>query len=195
MSIPKLQRKYYEVYRECSPQIIKDIGWPRNRNEAFVMFARPGGSLLEIGCGEGSVLHYIYPVFDRVYGVELSSIRVARAKELLLPYTNCHVLNQSLEQFTKTAPEDLEFDCILWADVIEHVVDVLAAFQAVAKLAAPGAQLLTSTPNIAFILHRLKLFFGKFTSTALPTHPDEGFMRPAEKNYPVGFRPSPLLYL
>ena len=42
------------------------------------------------------------------------------------------------------------FDCIIWAAVIEHIVDVIAAMHILASFSRPGTQPVTVTPNVAF---------------------------------------------
>lgn len=154
-------------------------GWPRDRREALVFLARRGGRLLEIGCGAGEVLATLAPDYDAAVGIELSPIRAAGARRNLHHLTNCTVLAVGLEELAQQEPEP--FDCIVWADVIEHVVDVIGALRTLAQLARPGAQLVTVTPNVAFLPQRLRILRGKAPNTALPWYPDEGFSHnPAE---------------
>jgi 2-polyprenyl-3-methyl-5-hydroxy-6-metoxy-1,4-benzoquinol methylase len=171
---------YDTLYRVAPPggTLSARRGWPTNRLEALIFFARPGGRLLEIGCGEGSVIYTLRQQFSECYGIELSEVRANRARELLNPYQSCHITAESVEEFSERVSGSLQFDCIVWADVIEHVIDVMAAFKAIQRIAAPNAQLITTTPNIGFLQHRLRLLSGRFPSTSLPYHRSEGFMEP-----------------
>ncbi len=158
---------------------IRVDGWPADRKQALVHLARPGGRLLEIGCGSGDVLAALAPRFDEVVGTELSSVRAARTRLALAHLDNVRVLSEPLENLPNTAVAP--FDCIVWADVIEHVVDVIAAMQILAQLSHPGTQLVTVTPNVAFLPQRLSLLRGRAPNTAIPWMPDEGFLvNPAE---------------
>ncbi len=173
----KLSEQYNLLYATATKREILTRGWPQNRLEALTFFARPGGRLLEIGCGDGEVLFNLSRHFDSIYGTELSEIRIARAQQLLNRHPDYHISHETLEEFVERLGGSLTFDCILWADVVEHVVDPLLAFRNIANLCTRGTQLITSTPNIAFFPHRLRLLLGKFPSTSLPIHADEGFTR------------------
>lgn len=158
---------------------IRVEGWPADRKQALVYLARPGGRLLEIGCGSGDVLAALAPKFDEVVGTELSSVRAERTRLALAHLENVQVLSEPLERLLDTAVAP--FDCIVWADVIEHVVDVIAAMHILAQLSHPGTQLVTVTPNVAFLPQRLSILRGRAPNTAIPWMPDEGFLAsPAE---------------
>ncbi len=188
----KLQAKYNTLYaqetvgglseaekRELRVEPVRVEGWPADRKQALVYLARPGGRLLEIGCGQGEVLAALAPYFDEAVGVELSSVRAERTRLALAHLDNVRILSQPLENLPDTAVG--LFDCIVWADVIEHVVDVIAAMRILARLSRPGAQLVTVTPNVAFLPQRLNLLRGRAPNTAIPWMPNEGFLpNPAE---------------
>lgn len=166
----KLDQRTQEAVRVAPVRL---NGWPADRKQALVYLARPGGRLLEIGCGNGDVMAALAPHFDEVVGIELSSVRATRTRAALAHLTNCDVLNLSLEALRDAGIG--QFDCILWADVIEHVVDVIAAMHTLARLARPGAQLVTVTPNVAFLPQRLNILRGRAPNTAIPWLPNEGF--------------------
>lgn len=153
-------------------------GLPADRRQALVALARRGGRLLEIGCGAGEVLATLAPDYDHAVGIELSPIRARRARRHLARHANVTVLTTPLEDLAQHDPGP--FDCIVWADVIEHVADVIGAMRIVAALARPGTQLVTVTPNVAFLPQRLRLLLGKAPNTALPWYPNEGFGNPPE---------------
>lgn len=157
---------------------IRVAGWPEDRRQALVHLARPGGRLLEIGCGVGEVLATLAPNYDAAVGIELSPIRAERARRNLAIHANVTILTTSLEELAQLEPGS--FDCIIWADVIEHVADVIAAMHTLAALARVGTQLVTVTPNVAFLPQRLRLLLGKAPNTALPWYPNEGFGNPPE---------------
>jgi len=91
--------------------------------------------------------------------------------------SNCRVQFSSLEAFVGSCSE--RFDCVVCADVIEHVIDPIKAVRDLAYICAPDAQLLMSTPNIAFLPRRMELLCGRFPATSRPTHQSEGFARPS----------------
>jgi 2-polyprenyl-3-methyl-5-hydroxy-6-metoxy-1,4-benzoquinol methylase len=150
-------------------------GWPADRKQALVYLARPGGRLLEIGCGRGEVLTTLAPLFDEVIGVEISSIRATRTGKALAHLTNCRILNAPLEALLEFI--DAPVDCIVWADVIEHIADVIEAMHILAGLSKPGTQLVTVTPNVGFLPQRLNILRGRAPNTAMSWYPNEGFAK------------------
>ncbi len=180
-----LGEKYDQLYPEkqgdkdidsalnVSVKPVRVNSWPTDRHQALVYLARPGGRLLEIGCGQGQVLATLAPHFDEVIGTELSITRAERTRQNLAYLPNCRILNESLETLGTTAT--LPFDCIIWADVIEHIVDVIETMHLVAGLSRPGTQLVTVTPNVAYLPQRLRLLRGWSPNTSLPLHRNEGF--------------------
>jgi SAM-dependent methyltransferase len=172
-----LSDKYNEIYRAtnfpATPLApLRVDGWPANLQQALVFMARPGGRLLEIGCGGGEVLATLAPHFAQLVGIDFSIAQVERARRNLGHLSNCDVLNLSLEELPnlRLAP----FDCIVWADVIEHIVDVISALKIIADLSRPGTQLVTVTPNVAVLPNRLRLLLGRAPTTS-SRYRDEGF--------------------
>ncbi|GIV80633.1 MAG: hypothetical protein KatS3mg050_5027 [Litorilinea sp.] len=176
----QLGRKYDRLYgappesgAPIPPSPICVHGYPRDRNQALVYLARPGGRLLEVGCGSGVVLATLAPQYDQVVGTELSSNRAQAARQRLAHLANVEIVTGTLEDLLALNPEP--FDVILWADVIEHIPDVIQAMASLAKLARPGTQLVTVTPNVAYLPHRLRLLLGRAPVTSLPLHGNHGF--------------------
>ena len=147
-------------------------GWPTDPRQALVYLARPGGRLLEIGCGRGEVLATLAPHFDEVVGTDLSLVLVEYARHGLAHLLNCTILHAPLEKLT--AMVNPPFDCIVWADVVEHIADVIGVMHVLGSLSRPGTQLVTVTPNVASLPHRLHLLLGRAPTTA-QRYPDEGF--------------------
>ena len=160
--------------------------WPRNRYEAAAALCAGGGSLLELGFGDGLLLYNLADRYDRLVGVEFVERRVRAARSEL----ERHGLEDRVELVAHAVdeglPEKLEgetFDCIVWADVIEHVVDVLAVFRDIVRLAKPGGFLVTVTPNVASLKRRLALARGRFPSTSASS---EGFGMPEGEMFDGG---------
>jgi 2-polyprenyl-3-methyl-5-hydroxy-6-metoxy-1,4-benzoquinol methylase len=152
---------------------VPTTGWPADRKQALVYLARQGGRLLEIGCGQGEVLATLAPHYDELVGTELSYVRAKRTGLALAHLSNCHIINEPLERLAEVT--DPPFDCIIWADVIEHIVDVIGAMHILASMSRPGTQLVTITPNVAFLPQRWRLLRGRAPNTASSWYPNEGF--------------------
>lgn len=144
--------------------------WPKNREEACVKWISGGGNVLEVGFGDGNLLYTLSKKFSKVYGVEVGVNRIAPMTKAFQKM-NCHNVQLQTANVEHGLPfENNSMDCIIWLDVIEHVVDVHAAMNAIHKVLKPGGTLVTSTPNIAELRRRIKLLFGKFPSTAREDH-------------------------
>ncbi len=144
-------------------ELVRVEGWPADRWQALMFLTRPGGRLLEIGCGVGHLLATLAPHFDEVIGTELSPIRAERAHRALAHLPNCRIFNEPLESLAEVL--DSPYDRIIWANVLEHIIDVIGAMHILAGLSRPGTQLVTVTDNIAFLPQRLNLLRGR-----APTH-------------------------
>lgn len=169
--------KVYASEKEGLPPLRRDR-WPRNRWEAMVYaFPARAGRVLEIGCGNGVILYNIADRVEELTGTEISERRCKIAR------SNLAGIDKPVEILTGNIEQGLDrpagwYDTILWADVIEHVVDVFQAMKEVSRLLASGGTLITSTPNIAYVRYRLNLLSGRFPSMAAGK---EGFdVRPGE---------------
>lgn len=163
-----LKQRYEELYEDeerALPRLDLER-WPRNRWEATCrVFPTKADRVLEIGCGNGVILSHILDRCGRVTGIELAENRCRIALDNLENRsTPVQILAGNIEDET----DHLEgpYDVIIWADVIEHVVDIFACMEKVFNLLVPDGLLITATPNFAYIRHRLKLLLGIFPSTS-----------------------------
>ncbi|WP_455392804.1 class I SAM-dependent methyltransferase [[Eubacterium] cellulosolvens] len=166
-----LEKSYSDVYKNepLGNVEIKIDSWPRERYEASIFFAGKGKRVLDVGCGNGTVLYNLREKFDELYGIELSKKRVAITKKTLKGY-NAEIIQGNIEAGIKF--EDEFFDVIICSDVIEHLVDVFSGFKEMTRLLKKNGKLVLNTPNVAYIVNRFKLFFGTFPSTSAR---NEGF--------------------
>jgi methionine biosynthesis protein MetW len=104
--------------------------------------------VLDLGCASGGLATLLKargPV--EVVGIELDEGYAAAAE------ARCdRVIHADVEAVARRA--DLEgelgrFDCLVAADVLEHLVDPWSALRAYARLLEPGAAAVVSLPNVA----------------------------------------------
>ncbi|MDD2654811.1 MAG: class I SAM-dependent methyltransferase, partial [Candidatus Omnitrophica bacterium] len=168
-----VKNAYNLVYSREDPAVseIKDKGFPRERNGALVYLASniKGRRLLEIGCGNGSVLYTLRHNFEELHGMEVSAVRVKTATSTLSG-SGAKIIEASIEEHLNY--EDGFFDLVLWSDVIEHVMDLWRAMENIRRVTAKGGFLITTTPNIAKIKARISLMLGRFPATS---GKEEGF--------------------
>lgn len=164
-----LNDKYDEFYKtDGQLRVIDDYPirkWPRNRVEAIVAVEGAGESIMDIGCGDGSLLYQYRNRYSHLIGLEYSAERLRQAETNLagLKFT---ALQGSAEDIVQLPNNSV--DRIVTADVIEHIPDVYAASHEMFRVLKPGGDLVINTPNIAFVKKRLVLALGRFPSTSQP---------------------------
>ena len=108
--------------------------------------------ILEVGCAAGMTGQEIKKrsgVF--VAGIELNAKAAEVAKTVL-----DDVVQGDIEKIDLPY-SDGSFDCILFADVLEHLVDPLSALIRVRRLLKKGGTVVASIPNVQFhgVIHKL----------------------------------------
>ena len=98
---------------------------------------RPGGRLLDVGCGTGWLAEH----FADYTGLDVSAEAVAIATG---KGRNVHHSNLDL-----ALPfEDGDFDNAVLKDILEHVVDPAATLREVYRVLKPGAVVFASSPDV-----------------------------------------------
>lgn len=111
---------------------------------------KPGGRLLEVGCGNGSMLEYLASLGWRVKGLDIDPQAVESARRRGLDVTV-----GSLEQSNCA---DNQFDAVIMSHVIEHVPDPAGLVAECRRVLKPGGMLSLVTPNVESYGSR---FFGR----------------------------------
>ncbi len=118
----------------------------------------PTGTVLEIGCGGGHLTEHLQARGNRVTAIDINPFAAARAarfaEEAFDLDLDRHVLGERLS--------GRQFDCILLADVLEHVRSSTRVLTDALSLLAPGGTVVISVPNIAHIDARLMLLQGQW---------------------------------
>lgn len=144
----------------------KENGYFHNvRHDVISMVPDTARCILEVGCGAGKTGEYLK---DRngafVAGMELNEKAAAEAEKVLDEVIQGNIEEMDLPFNPKS------FDCILFADVLEHLVDPLAALKKIKPLLKPNGAIIASLPNVQFygVVHDLAE--GKWT------YQDEGIL-------------------
>jgi predicted TPR repeat methyltransferase len=103
--------------------------------------------ILEFGCSTGALGAAIKRRQEaRVVGVEITAEYAAQAAHRL-----DRVIALDIETFLDGPPPDeAPFDCLVAADVLEHLVDPWSVLARAADLLAPGATVIISVPNVLY---------------------------------------------
>lgn len=119
------------------------------RYSALMSFVPSSARLvLDAGCGDAFVLHQLRRRgYQRVVGVDADPVGVQVARNQLRSLGTqalCHVSRGSL--YSLPFPQQT-FDCVVMADVIEHLDRPLPALEEVARVLSIRGALVLTTPN------------------------------------------------
>ncbi|CAI2718633.1 glycosyltransferase [Nitrospina watsonii] len=109
-------------------------------------------SVLEVGCGAGRTGQFVREKFNAyVAGIELDPDAAKEARVVL-----DDLVQGDIETMDVPYPEG-SFDCILFADVLEHLKDPLAVIRKYKNLLTAGGSMVASIPNVQFyeVVHQL----------------------------------------
>jgi 2-polyprenyl-3-methyl-5-hydroxy-6-metoxy-1,4-benzoquinol methylase len=124
--------------------------------QACLDFAR-GERLLDMPCGDGTLTEMLAPHFKHVVGVDASSTHLSTARKRL-PNLQCH--ESLLEDFTPTE----RFDTIVMLNILEHIVDPVAALRKASSMLAPGGILIVHVPNAEAVNRQIAVLMGTLES-------------------------------
>ena len=118
-------------YRARSEWVTQELGGPG-----------AGGTALDAGCGVGATLRALRSAgYDTVLGVDVSPYVLQRARDVVPGQPLLAVA--SAEEIPVA---DGALRCVASLDVLEHLVDDVAALREYARVVAPGGRLLLMTP-------------------------------------------------
>lgn len=104
---------------------------------------KKGGKYLEAGCGSGMVSRHVARIAD-VTGIDASDIAIAKAKKSSAGNTKCRFIQASV--YSVPLPDNC-MDGVFSLEVLEHLMDPMAAFREMARVVSPGGFILISAPN------------------------------------------------
>jgi 2-polyprenyl-3-methyl-5-hydroxy-6-metoxy-1,4-benzoquinol methylase len=109
--------------------------------------ARPGGRLLDVGCGSGDWIMFMRGLGWQVSGNDFDANAVKTARDRGLD-VEC----ASLEQQNHA---DASFDAVTLSHVIEHVPNPIQTLVECRRILKPGGRLVLFTPNASSLSHRV----------------------------------------
>jgi len=114
-------------------------------------------SILDYGCGVGSLSLYFGSKGNTVVGVDISKIATALANESALNLglsSNCKFMNM------RSLKKEERFDLILCIEVIEHIQKDKELLQRLHALCKKNGKIILSTPSLNAPLYKLGLLKG-----------------------------------
>ncbi|MEE2710446.1 MAG: class I SAM-dependent methyltransferase [Gemmatimonadota bacterium] len=168
----KQQRSFYDaMYGDEAPEhgqrslikrLIQHIS--TDRIEAASALVPKGESLLDVGCGDGSLLWSLAGKFKYGLGVDIT---------MRPPVWNKDDTQKNgdmpLHMVVANIDEGLPFKASSYQVVIciatlQHVFDPIHCLKEIAQVIRPGGYLVIQVPNIVYIKYRWKILFGSFPS-------------------------------
>jgi SAM-dependent methyltransferase len=135
----------------------RTAGYETDRPDVQAHVPVEASSILELGCSAGALgaalKRRAEPRSLTIVGVELDPGYAATAAERL-----DRVVVADAETFLSgPAPPEAPFDCLIAADVLEHLVDPWTALRSAVELVRPGGKVVVSVPNVLFFGALLRL--------------------------------------
>jgi len=111
--------------------------------------------VLDVGCGTGFLSLLMKNQDNDVYGIDISEVALRKAELKGIKVKRGDVEN--------TLPfDDNTFDIVVCSEVIEHLFNPMYLLEEIWRVLKPDGYIVLSTPNVAYFLRRIALFFGKF---------------------------------
>lgn len=117
-----------------------------------------GESLLDLACGDGLMTEVFAKYFKRVVGVDASRAHLEKAR------ARCPNL-EFVESLIETLQFNETFNAVLMLDVLEHLIDPVAALKKSASFLAPGGRLVAHVPNSDAVNRKINVIMGSLTHT------------------------------
>jgi methionine biosynthesis protein MetW len=128
---------------------------------AIAEWVAPGSQVLDVGCGDGSLLHHLKVAKQaHVYGVELADDKV-----LACTQKGLNVVQQDLEDGLALF-EDQSFDKVILSQTLQTIHQTARILSEIARV---GKECVVSFPNFGHWSHRSAVLLGRMpVSKSLP---------------------------
>jgi SAM-dependent methyltransferase len=174
----RVTRFYEDMYAEGRPGMVP-TGWlgrlflhlrrfELHRVPATFALLDPGERLLDMGCGDGTLLALARASkFREVYGIDVATAVVARARDTcalrLGSLDGVHIERQDLNE--RLSLPDGGVDAVTAIAVIEHIFDPYFAIAEIHRVLSDDGQLIMEVPNLAWLPRRLDVLLGRLPVT------------------------------
>ena len=142
--------EFYETHKTDIPTIDERLSIV-----AKIIEQRRPARILDIACGRGTLLKHLAGKLPEavLVGADVSASSVERARADGLDVRQADVSSE-------LPFADQSFDCAVFGEVIEHIVDPDFALQQISRILRKGGTLIVTTPNIASWCNRILLLAG-----------------------------------
>lgn len=105
---------------------------------------KPGGALIDVGCGTGEFMIQLRNRFDSLVGVDVNSNAIAFASKKVEAYSNVSLYEGEVNTFHFPSRH---FDVCLCLDVLEHVENLFSFLKEIYRILRPNGELFVTVPN------------------------------------------------
>ena len=121
------------------------LSYTSSREDVAALVPAAARKVLDVGCASGALGAALKAAAPReVVGIELDPGFAAAAA----PRLDRVLAGDALEALGTLAGEGARFDCVVCADVLEHLVEPEAALAAATAVLAPDGTVVVSLPNV-----------------------------------------------
>jgi SAM-dependent methyltransferase len=125
-----------------------------------------GEKVLDIGCGDGTLLFALREKYRQVWGVDIDRRAIDRIRELLDDSYGIGV--QEADANKRLDFEDGYFDAIVVLGLLPLLVDPSSLLQECRRVLRPGGTLVVQVPNLGFLPNRGRVMLGQLPATLAP---------------------------
>jgi 2-polyprenyl-3-methyl-5-hydroxy-6-metoxy-1,4-benzoquinol methylase len=121
-----------------------------------------GGSILELGCGEGLITHRLVDHFEKIVAVDGSDVCIEKAKRKI-DKTKMEKVTFIVSLFEEFETDE-KFDNIVLSHVLEHVVDPVYILKKAKNWIKKGGSIIIIVPNASSLHRRIGMNMGLIKS-------------------------------
>ena len=125
------------------------VDFPRIEKVVHRLRSTPPGRLLDVGYSVGGFADYLVRAGWECTGLDLNKRQHPKIKTIQCDLNNGFPV------------ENEAFDLVTAGEVIEHMLDESAFLQECRRVLKPTGQLVLTTPNLSFLVNRLRMLVGK----------------------------------
>jgi O-antigen biosynthesis protein len=150
--------KKFDAHAGPEKLVPPDDYYRRTRPDILAIVPPGVKRVLDVGCGEGAMAAKVkaMPGVQEVIGIELNPNAALRARDQL-----DRVIVGDLEVLELDFPDGY-FDCIICADVLEHLRDPWAALRKLRRILSDDGVLIACLPNLRNAIPMLKILINRW---------------------------------